>query len=91
VPGPPMAIYLLGAKVLGFHPFGPIMHGAGLNITVVSYDGHIDVGIIACREQAPDLWSLADGMAPALRELVDAATRAITPAEAPRTPRPAPA
>ncbi|MGN6606301.1 MAG: WS/DGAT/MGAT family O-acyltransferase [Jatrophihabitans sp.] len=73
VPGPPMAIYLLGAKVLDFHPFGPILHGAGLNITVISYDGHVDVGLIACREQAPDLWSLADDMAPALQELVDAA------------------
>jgi WS/DGAT/MGAT family acyltransferase len=90
VPGPPMPIYLLGARVLGFYPFGPVFHGAGLNITVISNDGHVDVGLIACREQAPDLWSLADDLPLALEELLTAA-KATTPPSEPtpkRTPRP---
>jgi len=73
VPGPPMPIYFMGARITGFYPFGPVFHGAGLNITVLSNDGHIDIGIIACRELAPDLWQLADDMPIALDELLSAA------------------
>ncbi|HEY2166348.1 MAG TPA: WS/DGAT domain-containing protein, partial [Jatrophihabitantaceae bacterium] len=50
-----------------------VFHGAGLNITVLSNDGHLDVGLIACRELAPDLWDLADDLPLALTELVKAA------------------
>jgi WS/DGAT/MGAT family acyltransferase len=73
VPGPPMPIYFLGARITGFYPFGPIFHGAGLNITVLSNDGHLDVGLIACRELAPNLWDLADDLPLALDELLSAA------------------
>ena len=75
VPGPPMPIYFLGARIIGFYPFGPVFHGAGLNVTVLSNDGHLDVGLIACRELAPQLWDLADDLAPALAELLSAARR----------------
>jgi diacylglycerol O-acyltransferase len=73
VPGPPMPIYFVGARIVGFYPFGPVFHGAGLNITVLSNDGHLDVGINACRELAPGLWDLADDLPIALDELVKAA------------------
>lgn len=73
VPGPPMPIYFLGARVVGFYPFGPVFHGAGLNITVLSNDGHVDVGLIAARELVPDLWSLAEDLPLALDELLTAA------------------
>jgi WS/DGAT/MGAT family acyltransferase len=73
VPGPPMPIYFAGARVVGFFPFGPVFHGAGLNITVLSNDGHVDVGLIAARELAPHLWSLADDLGLELAELVKAA------------------
>ncbi len=35
-----------------------ITDGMGLNITVMSYDGECDFGIVADRDQMPDLWSL---------------------------------
>lgn len=93
VPGPPVPIYFAGARVVGFYPFGPVFHGAGLNITVLSNDGHLDVGLIACRELAPQLWDLAGDLKPALAELLNAA-RAAAPSRA-RSPRrtrpPAPA
>jgi diacylglycerol O-acyltransferase len=73
VPGPPMPIYFMGARVKGFYPFGPVFHGAGLNITVLSNDGQLDVGLIACRELAPHLWDLADDLPIALAELLSAA------------------
>jgi WS/DGAT/MGAT family acyltransferase len=73
VPGPPMPIYFMGARITGFYPFGPVFHGAGLNITVISNDGHLDVGLIACRELVPDVWDLADDLPVALDELLAAA------------------
>jgi diacylglycerol O-acyltransferase len=73
VPGPPMPIYFMGARVVGFYPFGPVFDGAGLNVTVLSNDGHLDVGLIACRELAPHLWDLADDLPIALDELLKAA------------------
>jgi WS/DGAT/MGAT family acyltransferase len=73
VPGPPMPIYFMGGRVKGFHPFGPVFDGAALNITVLSNDGHLDVGLIACRELVPQLWELADDLPIALAELLDAA------------------
>jgi WS/DGAT/MGAT family acyltransferase len=85
VPGPPMPIYFMGARITGFYPFGPVFHGAGLNITVISNDGHLDVGVIACRELAPRLWELADDLPIALDELLSAARRADP---SPRRPQP---
>ena len=75
VPGPPVPIYFAGARIDGFFPFGPVFHGAGLNVTVVSNAGHVDVGIIAARELAPELWTLADDFPLALAELVKAAAQ----------------
>jgi WS/DGAT/MGAT family acyltransferase len=75
VPGPPMPIYFLGARITGFYPFGPVFHGAGLNITVMSNDSRVDVGLIACRELAPQLWDLADDLPIALDELLTAARK----------------
>lgn len=60
VPGPPVPLYFMGARVVGLYPLGPIFHGAGLNITVMSSNGTMHVGIIACRESVPRPWELAD-------------------------------
>jgi diacylglycerol O-acyltransferase / wax synthase len=59
VPGPPVPLYFMGAKIEALYPLGPVFHGAGLNITVMSNDGHVHVGIIACRESTPDVDDLA--------------------------------
>ena len=44
VPGPQMPLYFLGAEVKAMYPLGPIFHGSGLNITVMSLNGKLDVG-----------------------------------------------
>ncbi|MFZ2528075.1 MAG: wax ester/triacylglycerol synthase family O-acyltransferase [Rhodococcus sp. (in: high G+C Gram-positive bacteria)] len=80
VPGPPMPLYFLGARITALYPLGPIFHGNGLNITVTSLDGQLNVGLVSCRELAPCLWDLADSFAPALDELVKAA-RATSPTQ----------
>lgn len=70
VPGPPVPLYFLGAEVLGLYPLGPVFHGAGMNITVLSNNGHLDIGIIACLEQVPHPFQLADEIPAAVAELL---------------------
>jgi diacylglycerol O-acyltransferase len=70
VPGPPVPLYLAGAKVLHYFPVSIVTHGLGLNITATSYAGSLDFGLIACRDAAPKLEGLAAGLARALKILV---------------------
>ncbi len=69
MPGPPLPLYLAGARVDGVYPFGPLLPGSGLNITVLSNMGKLDVGLIGCPDLVPDLWDLADGFPKALAAL----------------------
>ncbi|MGH7749414.1 MAG: WS/DGAT domain-containing protein, partial [Candidatus Dormibacteria bacterium] len=62
VPGGPVPLYCAGARVLGEYPISAIADGMGLNITVLSYMGNMDFGIVADREQMPDAWPLADNL-----------------------------
>src|SRR6478735_9711012 len=55
VPGPPVPLYFMGARVDGLYPLGPVFHGAGVNITVMSNNGKVHVGIIACSESMSDV------------------------------------
>jgi diacylglycerol O-acyltransferase len=79
VPGPQVPLYVAGARVLGLYPVSAVtdMTG-GLNITLFSYDGSIDFGLIACRELVPDVWNLIDYLGDALAELVE-----LVPADSP--------
>jgi diacylglycerol O-acyltransferase / wax synthase len=78
VPGPPVPLYVAGARLTGLYPLGPIMDGAGLNVTVLSNEDRIGVGFIACRELVPDVWDLAEAVPEALHELVTAADKAVS-------------
>jgi diacylglycerol O-acyltransferase / wax synthase len=69
VPGPPFSLYLAGAELVAAYPMGPIMDGAGLNITVMSYRNHIDIGFLADAELVPDIWEIAALVQPAFDEL----------------------
>jgi diacylglycerol O-acyltransferase / wax synthase len=73
VPGPQIPLYFLGSEVKAMYPLGPIFHGSGLNITVMSLNGKLDVGIVSCPELLPDLWDLADDFEVALDELLASA------------------
>lgn len=69
VPGPPIPLYAAGAQVKGVFPFGPLLEGAGLNLTILSNMGHVDFGVVACKELVPDVWDIADGFGEAVLEL----------------------
>jgi diacylglycerol O-acyltransferase / wax synthase len=70
VPGPQAQMYFLGCAVNAMYPLGPILAGAGLNITVMSLDGKLGVGIISCPDVLPDLWGIAELFPAALDELL---------------------
>lgn len=44
VPGVPFRVYLAGAEVLRFYPFGPT-GGSAVNITLISYQGSCCIGV----------------------------------------------
>ncbi|MGF1597095.1 MAG: wax ester/triacylglycerol synthase family O-acyltransferase [Acidimicrobiales bacterium] len=72
VPGPPIPLYLAGAEIVGHYPVSAIVDGVGLNVTVLSTNGTLDVGFVADRDLVPDLWSMADGVTAAVTELAAA-------------------
>ncbi len=72
VPGPQEELFMLGCRVAAMYPLGPIFHGSGLNMTVMSLSGNLDVGIVSCPELVPDLWDMADAFESALKELLSA-------------------
>src|SRR5256714_3341088 len=69
VPGPQFPLYLAGAELQANYPVSVVTDGMGLNITVMSYRGHLDFGIVADREQMPDVASLMDWLAEELDAL----------------------
>jgi diacylglycerol O-acyltransferase / wax synthase len=79
VPGPQFALYMAGARLEANYPISVITDGMGLNITVMSYCGRLDFGIVADREQMPDLWSLIGWLGDALAELEPAGAPARRP------------
>jgi WS/DGAT/MGAT family acyltransferase len=76
VPGPQFPLYCAGARLVANYPVSVITDGMGLNITVMSYCGHLDFGIVADREQMPDVALLMDWLAEALDELMATAPKA---------------
>ena len=69
VPGPPVGLYLAGARMLTNYPTSIVVHGMALNITVQSYDRSLDFGLIADSLAMPDVRDLADAIAIAFDDL----------------------
>jgi WS/DGAT/MGAT family acyltransferase len=77
IPGPQLPLYVAGAPVRGIYPASAISDVSGaLNITLFSYDGSLDFGLIACRELVPDVWTIIEYLADELTALLDASDRA---------------
>ena len=68
VPGPTVPLYLAGAKFISFHPLSIIVHGLALNITIQTYVGHVDFGIVADKKALPHANHLAKAIATAFRQ-----------------------
>ena len=72
VPGPQTPLYCAGARLNATYPVSVISDGMGLNITVMSYCGHLDFGIVVDRDHVDDAWPLMDGLRDALEIYKDA-------------------
>jgi WS/DGAT/MGAT family acyltransferase len=75
VPGPPVPLYIAGARVIGIYPFGPLLESTGMNITVLSNMDNMDFGVIADGATVPDPWPIADGFSSAIDDLRAAADK----------------
>ena len=70
VPGPQNPLYWNGAKLEGIYPLSIPMDGQALNITVTSYNGNIDFGLIGCRRTVPHLQRLLTYLDESIEELL---------------------
>jgi len=70
VPGPQVPLYLAGARMKTFFPVSIVTHGLALNITVQTYCGRIDFGMVACKQAMPDLNDLGTAIEGGFDELV---------------------
>ena len=69
VSGPPVPLYLAGARLRHYYPVSIVTHGLAFNITVQSYAGSLEFGLTASKDVVarPDI--VAKAMAAALQEL----------------------
>ena len=94
VAGAPFPMYFAGALVTSYYPVSIASHGTALNVTVQSYNGRMDYGLIACRRAVPDITEIGDYLLAehqllmSLTQSHPAAAGAATPKAA--TPEPAP-
>jgi diacylglycerol O-acyltransferase len=73
VPGPPVPLYVAGARLVALYSVGPVLESIGLNVTVWSYIDQMNFAALACRERLPGVRGLVDGFGDALGELLKAA------------------
>jgi diacylglycerol O-acyltransferase / wax synthase len=76
VPGPQMALYAAGERLVASYPVLPLGAGHLLAIGVTSYDGHVFFGLTADRDAVGDLDVLAQCLDDAVEELLDTTVRA---------------
>jgi len=72
VPGPRFPLYLGGAELQATFPFGPVMEGLGLNMTIMSYRDGLYWGFLSCARAVPRLADLASTVPASLVELLAA-------------------
>jgi diacylglycerol O-acyltransferase / wax synthase len=68
VPGPPMPLYALGARMREIWPLVPLAAEHSVGVAIVSYDGHLFFGLVADRG-VDDLDVVARGLRRGLEEL----------------------
>ena len=88
VPGPPMPLYMAGAKMTSYYPVSIVTHGLALNITIHSYAGMLDYGFIAAKDEVPKLDKFAGMLRAAHEELVALAMPPVVIAKAGAIRRP---
>jgi hypothetical protein len=73
VPGPQLALYVLGRELEALYPMVPLAENTALGIAIMSYNGQLNFGLVSDYDALPDLETLADELRSAIEELVAAA------------------
>jgi diacylglycerol O-acyltransferase / wax synthase len=88
VPGPQFPIYVRGREMLDVFPVAFLPRGHALAIAIMSYNGHLNFGLLGDYDALPDIEHIAEGIRVSLAELLAIATAAGPPvsvaADAPR-------
>lgn len=74
VPGPQVALYVLGRRLRALYPVVPIAERQALGIAVVSYDGRLGFGLLADYDALADIDVLASDLRAAIDDLSAAAS-----------------
>lgn len=70
--GPPVPLYILGARLLEVYPFVPLNDTQALTLAFISYDGRLFSAFNTDPEAVADLSALRDALAAAFAELPEA-------------------
>jgi hypothetical protein len=81
VPGPPIAFYLLGSRMVAGYPHLPLFENQGLGVALFSYAGTLYWGVGADWNQMPDLREFMDGLKASFDDLCAAADPLDVPAD----------
>jgi WS/DGAT/MGAT family acyltransferase len=88
VMGAQVPLYMAGARMTHYWPLSIVVHSVALNITVQSYDGRLEFGLVACRETLPRIAELATLLAAAADEYNALATARSAALVLPAAPKP---
>ncbi len=72
VPGSPVKLYLGGVPITAVYPFGPL-GGAGVNVTLLSYQNDLNIGVNIDPAAIPDVESFMESLSDAFDELLESA------------------
>jgi WS/DGAT/MGAT family acyltransferase len=69
IPGPQVPLYCMGAQMIEAYPMVPLSRNLNLGVAILSYCGTLHIGLLADRDQWPDLDVLEAGLDDAFAEL----------------------
>ena len=69
VPGPPISMYLAGARLLEIFPIVPITANVSIGVGALSYAGQFNITVVADRDLCPDLEVFVAGVRRSLESL----------------------
>lgn len=75
VPGPAEPLHVAGVRVRAAYPVSIVAHGLALNVTVQSYCGNLEFGLVAATRAVPDLPRFAAVLRDAHSALLSCAQR----------------
>jgi WS/DGAT/MGAT family acyltransferase len=73
VPGPQIALYMLGRELEALYPMVPLAENTALGIAIMSYNGQLNFGLVSDYDALPDVETLAEELTSSIEELAAAA------------------